>query len=242
VTPGGRAAGQLSLLSPLQQTTVVSHPTLVVVIPCSKRKVASGATASRHDLDQRRASTHRRLAALAQPARELYAGRAYLQALAAVDGFRSQRPDLPIALHIASAGYGIVDAHQPLVPYDAVLGSGTREWRARGQFLRMPERAQYLIESCEFAIFALSQPYHTAAAISTIDPSRGSGIVIGASTPPRSPRLRAVSATRAQARAFGTTEREVGSVVLARLLHLIAARGLSITSELPLDPLEWPAT
>jgi hypothetical protein len=242
VTRAGRAAGQLSLLAPGAPTTTHEHPVLRVVIPCSKWKAASEAPASRHDLDERRAHTHDRLAARAQPARELYAGRAYLRALAAVDRFAERRPDLPIALHIASAGYGIVDAQELLVPYEALMGSGVRQWTARGQFLGMAQKALSLIESCDLTILALSQPYFIAAAVATIEPANGSGVVIGVGHAPRSPRLRTVIASRPQARGLGTTEREVASVVLGRLLDQIATHGLDVVHELSIDPLGWPAS
>ena len=239
MTRAERAAGQLSLLPSSAPIATPEHPVLRVVIPCSKWKVTSEATASRHDLDERRAHTHERLAALAQPARDLYTGRAYLRALSAMDRFAKRRPDLPITLHISSAGYGIVDAQELLVPYEAVMGSGVRQWTARGQFLGMPQQALSLIESCDLTILALSQPYFTAAAVATIEPTSGSGVVIGVGEAPRSPRLRTVTAGRPQARGLGTTEREVAAVVLGSLLDQIATHGLGVAFELAPDPLDW---
>jgi hypothetical protein len=241
VSRAERAVGRLGLLAPEVPTTAPEHPVLRVVIPCSKWKVASEATASQHDLDERRTYTHARLAALAQPARELYSGRAYLRSLTAVDRFAERRPDLPIALHIASAGYGIVDEHELLVPYEAVMGSGVRQWTARGQVLSMPQHVLSLIESCDLTIIALSQPYFTAAAVATIEPTNGSGVVIGVGQAPRSSRLRTVIASRPQSRGFGTTEREVASFVLRHLLDQIATHGLDVVHELSADPLEWSA-
>ena len=239
MTRADRTAGQLPLLSPAEAVTP-EHPVLRVVIPCSKWKVAAEATASRHDLDERRAHTHERLGALAQPARGLYTGRAYQRSLAEVDRFAERRPDLPVALHIASAGYGIVDSHEPLVPYEAVMGSGVRQWTERGRFLGMPQQALSLIESCDLTIFALSQPYRAGAALASMEPANGYGVLIGVGQSPTSSRLRSIIASRAQARGFGTTEREIASVVLGRLLAQIARHGLDVARDLPVDPMEWP--
>jgi len=202
--------------------------------------VASEASASRDDLDNRRAETEARLFAVAQPARDAYVGRAYKRSLAAVDRFAEQRPDLPITLHIASAGYGIVGADDLVVPYEAVMGSATWEWTERGSFLGMPKEALALVESCDLTIFALSQPYVAGAALPSMEPAHGYGVVIGVGRPPASRRLRNIIASRRQARGLGTTEREIGSVVLARLLNQLAAHGVEIAHDLPADPLEWP--
>ena len=119
------------------------------------------------------------------PARELYAGRAYHRSLGAVDRFVEQRPDLPSrAAHRLSRLRTSWTQIELLVPYEAVMGSGVRQWRERGRFLGMPEQARSLVESCELTIFALSQPYSTGAALATLDPTHGYGVVIGVGPTP----------------------------------------------------------
>ena len=44
-----------------------------------------------------------------------------------------------------------------------------------------------------------------------------------------------------EARALATTEREVASVVLSRLLRWIATDGMDALADLPSDPLDWPS-
>lgn len=241
MTRTGRIVDQLSLPSADAPEAAVAIPVIRVVIPCSKGKVTSQRTATRSDLDQIGANRDERFAAPAMPARDLYTGRSYLRAVAAVDEFAQRRPDLPIGLHIVSAGYGIVDSPQPLVPYEAVMGSSVSQWSARGEILRIPQRMTSLIESCDLTIIALSQPYFVAAAVAAIQPTEGCGVVIGVGPPPRSARLRVVHASRLQARGFGVSEREVASFVLGRLLARIAAEGIEVADQLPADPLEWQA-
>ena len=235
-----RSAGQLSLLDSSPVATA-GEPLIRVVIPCSKWKVKSPEYASREDLDLRRAVTEARLAPLAQPARDLYAGRAYQRSLASVDRFADLRPDLPIALHIASAGYGIVPSGQLLVPYEAVMGAAKTEWIARGTQLDMPRQAQELVNSTGLTVFALSQPYFHGAAVPAITPGGRRVIVIGVGDVTTTEGVQTIIASRPQARAFGTTEREIASVVLGKLLDHIAANGIDAATSLPADPTEWPA-
>ena len=239
MTRANPVAGQLTLLATTSMV-LPGRPVLRVVIPCSKRKVASVETATRAELDERRAETEARLAGQARAARDLYTGRAYRRAVMTVDSFAARRPDLPVALHIASAGYGLVAAEDQLVPYEAVMGTNRQQWVTRGRALGMPAQARILTESCDLTLFALSQPYFHAAALPDFEPRSGFAVVIGASSVSASPHLRAFRAGRREARALGTTEREVAVVVLGRLLGCIASEGLAAAQRLPDDPLEWP--
>lgn len=239
MTSSGRIAGQLSLLD-ASPSSAGASPVIRVVIPCSSRKLTTQEIATRDDLDHRRAETEERLAHLSQPARELYAGKAYQRALRAVDRFAERRQDLPIALHIASAGYGIVQSDDLLVPYEAIMGTTKREWAARGIYLGMPAQAQRLVDTTALTIFALSQPYFHGAALPALAPGTGRVVVIGVGGLPDIDGVRAFTASRPQARGFGTTEREVASVVLAKLLDQIAASGPDAAFALPTNPMEWP--
>jgi hypothetical protein len=170
----------------------------------------------------------------------MYTGRAFRRALTAVDGFAERRADLVVELHIASAGYGLVSAEDRLVPYEAVMGATRNQWVRRGQTLDMPAQAKTLVESCDLTLLALSQPYFHAAALSSLKPGSGFAAVIGASNITASRHCRSFRAGRREARALGTTEREVAALVLERLLVRIASDGLAAAQFLPDDPLEWP--
>lgn len=232
-------AGQLELIEQLPAPTPETPP-LRILIPCSKLKRPAPILASRDDLDLRRAETHRRLSRSACPAREMYVGRAYQRALTAVDRLALARGDIPVRLHIASAGYGVIDAQEQIVPYEATMGTSSRDWAVRGSRLEMPGDLARLIETARVTIVALSQPYFIGCAVATIDPADGQFIAIGTGRPPSSPRGRQVLAGRKQARALGTTEREVSSVVLERLLLWVATDGLEVLDGLSNDPLDWP--
>jgi hypothetical protein len=239
VTRANPAAGQLTLLA-TDSMGPAERPVMRIVIPCSERKVASIQMATRADLDERRAETEARLAGQARAARDLYTGRAYRRAVITIDQFAARRPDLSVALHIASAGYGLVAADDLLVPYEAVMGKNRQQWVTRGRDLGMPAQARKLTESCDLTVFALSQPYFHGAALPDLTPRTGFAAVIGASSVGVSPHLRSFRAGRREARALRTTEREVTVVVLDRLLARIASEGPAAAQRLPDDPLEWP--
>ena len=217
------------------------HPTVRVVIPCSKSKLFTSAPATRRELDERRGDAERRLIASTVAARDLYTGRAYRRAVAAVDRASLTRADMPIALHIASAGYGLIDTTHPVVPYEATMGRNRAEWIDRGKRLGMPGRALELVESCALTIFALPQPYLHAIGLDHFEPHRGQALVISTSSRFPSARMRAIRVGRALARALGTTEREVWAVVLERLLEYLSRGGLEAAATLPGDPLNWPS-
>lgn len=233
-------AGQLSLMTAVRSTPRGTAQ-LAVLIPCSKWKAPSPEVATAEELDGRREEVLARLGHLALPARGLYAGRAYRHSITAIERFEDIRPDLPLQLKIASAGYGIVDAEDLLVPYEATMGMNSREWSARGKRLGMPSATQALIESTPLTLIALSQPYATGCSLATLEPTHGRAFVIGAGRASPSTRIQAVAAGRREARALGTTEREVASKVLASLLDLIARHGLEVVRDLPPDPLSWKA-
>jgi hypothetical protein len=120
------------------------------------------------------------------------------------------------------------------------MGINRHQWITRGQALGMPAQARTLVESCDLTLFALSQPYFHGAALSDLEPVAGFAAFIGASSVAPTSHHRTFRAGRPEARALGTTEREVAAAVLDRLLACIASRGLAAARELPDDPLEWP--
>ena len=74
---------------------------------------------------------------------------------AAVDQLLVDRPDIELSLHVVSAGYGLLASGDPVVPYEATLGSARRQWIERGRQLELPDRMKDLITSVDAAIIAL---------------------------------------------------------------------------------------
>jgi hypothetical protein len=223
----------------LAWTELPAAPAIRVVIPCSKSKLTADVTASQVELDMHRGEVQGRLSSSSVIARDLYTGRAYLRAVAAIDQFAREQPDLPLAMHIASAGYGVIEATDVVVPYDATMGANRAAWEARGRRLGMPAAARALVESCALTVFALTQPYFHGVDVPGLRPHRGEALIISTQTDFASERVRAVRAGRREARALGTTEREVWAVVLELLLARLQTDGLRLTSALPSDPIEW---
>ncbi len=212
---------------------------MAVVIACSKLKARCPvAVASRAELrDLTRPWT--RLQKWETPARDLYRGRQFMTMVRAVDAFRNARPNVATSLYVVSAGYGLVAETQGLVPYEAALGPRKKDWIRIGRELGMASHVRGAIGSASVAIVALSEPYMTAAELPADHIATRVVYLMAGKHVPISNGI-AVRAGRPEARALGTTEREVRGVILRRLLGLLAERGLSALGTLGDDPLSWP--
>jgi hypothetical protein len=211
---------------------------LSLVIPCSKRKVKS-----RDDsLQALGVPDHAgSLMSHTWPARDLYRGRQVRSMLNAVDSLRRERQDIQTSVHIVSAGLGLLDEHQQVAPYEATLGSRRNEWKERGRALGLPSTMDRLIASSEAVIVALSEAYLTACDLPAARQGTAGSVLYITNRPDLvSAPARAVWSGRRQARGFSTSERDVRSVILRRLLSHISRHGLSVMMQLEVDPLLWP--
>jgi len=202
---------------------------LAIVIPCSKTKrTCPEAPASPDELEDLR-NPPSRLRPYSLPARNLYLGRQHRALVATVDAFRKRRPDLRTGLFIVSAGYGLLEEREPVVPYEAPLGQTRADWERRGQELGLPGQIASLGKRARHVIVTLSAAYLTAAQLPT--PELTNFVYLaGTDFATRHPTARFVLAGREQARRYRKAERDVRAVVLERLLRTIACRGLEALS------------
>jgi hypothetical protein len=216
-----------------------ARPRLAVIVPCSKRKAASADPAATvvalagHSPPQRQPER-------VWPARDLYRGRQFRAMVRAVDKLSIDRPDIEISLHIVSAGHGLLASSDMVAPYEATLGSARRDWIERGRQLELPDRLKDLLVSVDGAVIALSEAYLTSCEL----PHRWSTIAPLVYLTPRTtrsmPGTSIVWSGRREARALGSSEREIRSPLLSALLGRIATEGMPALDALPPDPLAWP--
>lgn len=217
----------------------MASPRLHVVIPCSKRKVSGGEPiATAKELETRRTPAH--LEPYRCASRALYRGRQFRTMLEAVDRFRQQRPDIDMVVHIVSAGYGLLDENQSVVPYEATLGPNRRAWIERGRRLGLPGQLRELMDGNDIVVVALSEAYLVACGLPCDRPNLAPIIYLTVDRREVPTEAKAIWSGRRQARGLLTSEREVRGVVLQRLLTAVASRGLPVLGELDPDPLTWP--
>ena len=136
---------------------------VLIVTPCSasKRHRATDEPSFEDLVDKdRRAAAFERLANLALPACEMYAGQHHRAVLKAVDRLRSGWPATRIDIVVVSAGYGIIDEHEFIVPYNATFaGLPSAVAIARTERLRIRSALRQRLADYEVGVFLLSERY-----------------------------------------------------------------------------------
>jgi hypothetical protein len=215
------------------------RPRLAVVIPCSKTKASCPeAVATRMELAK--GSPPLRLAARVVAAKDLYRGRQFRTMSHAVDQLLVDRPEIELSLHVVSAGYGLLASGDPVVPYEATLGSARRDWIARGRELELPERVKDLITSVDAAIIALGEAYLVACGLPHQWPTDASVLYLCPKATRVASGTAVVWAGRREARALKASERDVRGRLLSVLFGRIGAAGMPALESLPSDPTTWP--
>lgn len=142
---------------------------IVVVTTCSARKRCQLPDAPGFDEladDQRRASAFRRFAHLAMPARDLYTGQHHQSVMRTVERLRQAWPSTRVEVIVVSAGYGVIDESDLIIPYDASFaGLAPTIARERARRLGIRQRLQSRLGDHEAALLLLSEVY-----LSVLDP------------------------------------------------------------------------
>jgi hypothetical protein len=100
------------------------------------------------------------LSAWALPARELYAGWQNLYMINGVDAIRRRFGTSACAVKIVSAGYGLVDEEQRLVPYEATFQGQRPKWiRDRSETLGIPTAVRKTVVGHDVVLFLLGKEY-----------------------------------------------------------------------------------
>ena len=94
------------------------------------------------------------LSAWALPARELYTGWQHRYMMNGVDAIRYRFGTSACSVKIVSAGYGLVDEEQRLVPYEATFQGQRPKWiRDRSQTLGIPTAVRNAVVGFDLVLF-----------------------------------------------------------------------------------------
>ena len=137
---------------------------LLVVSACTAKKACGDldkdAQLTAEDLDNpiRRKDGEKRLAGYRLPAAEMYTGTGHVLARRAVQSLRKHGYD--VSHFILSAGYGLLDEAELIVPYNVTFSGASKTWiRERGQHLRLRERFIAVAKGHDRTILVLGREY-----------------------------------------------------------------------------------
>jgi hypothetical protein len=100
------------------------------------------------------------LSAWALPARELYTGWQHRYMMNGVDAIRHRFGTSACSVKIVSAGYGLVDEEQRLVPYEATFQGQIPKWiRDRSTMLGIPSAVRNAVGGFDVVLFLLGKEY-----------------------------------------------------------------------------------
>jgi hypothetical protein len=115
------------------------------------------------------------LSAWALPARELYTGWQHRYMMNGVDAIRHPFGTPACSVKIISAGYGLIDEEQRLVPYEATFQGQRRKWiRDRSTTLGIPSAVRNAVVGFDVVLFLLRQAIssqHSTAACPRTQPA-----------------------------------------------------------------------
>jgi hypothetical protein len=201
---------------------------MIVISSCSASKsveVSRPIRMSEFADPDRLRNREREMSSHALPAWELYAGRQHIQLMKGVQALRLSFGHDAITLKIVSAGYGLVDEHQPLAPYEATfkeLSSGERRKWARTLGIAMDVRTE--IRGFPLVVFLLGSAYLDAIE-PPVEPEPGQRLLYlaapGEASRLHGPGVTVVPAGRAAAHSYGD-----GLVALKGKMFLVLAQAL----------------
>lgn len=112
-------------------------------------------------------SLETKLQAYQTPAAELYTGQQHLRLLKGISNFKETCPEAEINLWIVSAGYGLIPAYKPIVPYECTFqGMGVKELQSWSTFLKIPDAVRtFFLQNSDLTIVLLSESYLRALAL-----------------------------------------------------------------------------
>jgi hypothetical protein len=139
------------------------RPSLLVITPCSASKrpqTEEGASSTELETRDGRRDALCRLAKWRCLARDLYRGRHHLSVVEDIRRLREAIPEGTFRLSIVSAGYGLLDEFDWVVPYDVTFSSMRRSGaRARAERLGIRVALAERAAQHDVALFLLSREY-----------------------------------------------------------------------------------
>jgi len=100
------------------------------------------------------------LSAFALPAGEMYTGRQHILLKKGLALLRKYCPDMQFEMKIISAGYGLLDEHIPIVPYEMTFsGMKAKDLRKWADFLNLPRKTLGTLSGYDTVVFLLGKEY-----------------------------------------------------------------------------------
>lgn len=154
----------------------------LVITPCSAKKrgdVSHPATALDLGDPERRRLAEARLAAFARPAAEMYTGEHHRRVMNGLqDVWREHGPET-VDVSILSAGYGLLDADDVIIPYDVTFDQFDQKtlasWLAH---LQITDQAIALVRGYDLVFYLLSGRYLDVLDLPLAVPDRVQQIVL----------------------------------------------------------------
>ena len=113
------------------------------------------------------------------PAAKMYTGQQHKLVLEGLEQVRGDCAESDIDLSIISAGYGLLRADEPIVPYDVTFtGLSVKELRARSDILGIHRKVGNLIKGYELVFLLLEKEYVDALKLPFEDPSEATQIIL----------------------------------------------------------------
>jgi hypothetical protein len=141
---------------------------LLVISSCTGDKAVKAPALTLDDFadPDRLAQRERELASVRRPAAAMYTGWQHVYLMRGVDKLRRAFRSEFVELRILSAGYGLIEAHRAICPYDVTFNDMDKlQARAWARHLRVPGDVRASLEDFEVAIFLLGSRY-----LDAIDP------------------------------------------------------------------------
>ncbi|MGE0085289.1 MAG: tRNA-guanine transglycosylase DpdA [Desulfococcaceae bacterium] len=112
------------------------------------------------------------LSAFTLPAGEMYTGMQHVLLKKGLDLLRNSCPDIQFDMKIVSAGYGLLDEHTPIVPYEMTFsGMKAKDLRKWSDFLALPAKIPAALSGYDAVVFLLGKEY-----LRSLDLSKNSDI------------------------------------------------------------------
>ncbi|MEZ4527721.1 MAG: tRNA-guanine transglycosylase DpdA [Desulfobacterales bacterium] len=106
------------------------------------------------------AEREKELAAFRLPAGEMYTGRQHVLLKKGLDLLRRFCPGIQFDLKIVSAGYGLLEEHAPIVPYEMTFsGMKAKDLRKWADFLDLPAKTLSALAGYDTVFFLLGKEY-----------------------------------------------------------------------------------
>ena len=174
-------------------------------------------------------------------ATDMYTGQQHLHLKAGLEQLRTYYKEAVVNLHIISAGYGLLNESDNIVPYNATFkGLKPTELLTRSNSLQLHERVETLIAKYDLVLFLLGAEYVRALQLPFEVPDTVTQIfMIGTGSRkliPDLPNTHFVPTGESLRRNLQTTFTTLKGLVFERLCAYVCCEGLQVFEEIRRNP------